>query len=208
MINRLFSLAGAHLLLNRKCCVRRGQSVFFSGRGSRKDKSDPLVHQRPLYVFLTGRVGLLLVHGEKLVPLVLGSDPLFPQEPARGTFGVYLLHACFNHWDAHTNLTWLICPFITRVCSAFASTFIAPLGLRKDKTRRAQPKRKMPLHTCAHPERHAIDISSGFRQLSAKRPFPREARASSHSVALLSFVRSLAPLRVQSKLDCGVFYNH
>lgn len=93
--------------------------------------------------------------------------------------------------------------------SAFAPTFIAPLGLRKDKMRRARPERKMPLSTCAHPERHAIDISSGFRQLSAKRPFPREARASSsHSVVLLSFVRSSAPLRVQSKLDCGVFYNH
>lgn len=150
MITRLFSLAGAHLLLNRKCCVRRGQSVlFFSGRESRKDKSDPLVHQRPLYVFLTGRVGLLLVHGQKLVPLVLGSDPLFPQEPARGTVGVYLLHACFNHWDAHTNLTWLICPFITRVFLCVrADVHCATWPSQRQNAARATRKENAFAHGC------------------------------------------------------------
>lgn len=162
------------------------------------------MHQRPLYVFLTGRVGLLLVHGQKLVPLVLGPDPLFPQEPARGKFGVYLLHACFNHWDAHTNLTWLISPFITRVFLCVrADVHCATWPSQRQNAARATQKENAFAHVW-----HAIDISSGFRQLSAKRPFPREARASSHSVVSLSFVHSPAPLRVQSKLDCGVFYNH
>lgn len=103
------------------------------------------MHQGPLYVFLTGRVGLLLVHGQKLVPLVLGPDPLFPQEPARGTFGVYLLHACFNHWDAHTNLTWLIRPFITRVFLCVrADVHCATWPSQKTKCGARDPKGKCP----------------------------------------------------------------
>lgn len=48
-----------------------------------KKKNDPLVHVdvERCASFRTCRVGLLLVHGHKLGPLVLGSDPLFPQEP-------------------------------------------------------------------------------------------------------------------------------
>lgn len=65
------------------------------------------MHPLLRFVFLTGRVRLLFVHGQKLVPLVLGSDPLFPQEPVCGTSAVYSLHACFNHWDAHTHRSHL-----------------------------------------------------------------------------------------------------
>lgn len=89
------------------------------------------MHQH--FAFLTGRVRLLLVHGQKLVPLVLGSDPLFPQEPACGTWYVYLLHACFNHWDAQISLgssaRWLHA-FALRSLRRFA-VFFALTRLRK-----------------------------------------------------------------------------
>lgn len=62
------------------------------------------MHPLQLFVLLTSRVWFLLVDGQKLVPLVLGSDPLFPQEPACETLAVDLLHACFNHRDSQTNL--------------------------------------------------------------------------------------------------------
>lgn len=50
---------------------------------AKKKENDPLVHVNVerCASFRTCRVGLLLVHGHKLGPLILGSDPLFPQEP-------------------------------------------------------------------------------------------------------------------------------
>lgn len=96
---------------------------------------------------------------------------------------VYLLHACSNHWDAHTNLTWIICPFVTLLFSrAFAATFTsrfafvcANLSTKTDVTQKESAK-------CKPIRLRATDISSGFRQSLSKRPFPSED--SSHSCAL------------------------
>lgn len=160
--------------------------------------------QHQLFAFLTGRVRLLLVHGQKLVPLVLGSDPLFPQEPACGTWSVYLLHACFNHWDAQISLG-SSARLVTRVCFTFTAALCRLLRANSSsqKTKRRQKGRRprVPIASSAQ-----LTFRQGFRQSSGKRPFPSEA--SSHAAARLSFVRWPAPLWVQSKLDCGMFYNH
>lgn len=207
MISRLFSLAGTHLPLNRKCCVRRRQfvfwwGVFFPEEEVEKTRVAHLCTNCNFLYVLPAEYGSCLSTDRNSFLSYLARIHCSRRSLHAEHRAVYLLHACSNHWDAHTNLTWIICPFVTLLLRcAFAATFTAPLCLRLRKFIDVTDVTQKESAKCKPIRLRAIDISSGFRQSPGKRPFPPRSL-----FALLCAGRRTCGF--QSQLDCAVFYNH
>lgn len=76
-----------HLVLNRWCCARCQQVPLSLTNWREWDACAQ--NWAEVRLIPTCWVGLLLLHAQKLRPLILGSDPLFPQEPTEQLVPVF-----------------------------------------------------------------------------------------------------------------------